>query len=287
LSSIGSKIKNVLKPKPKPSSSSSSGSSSYPKQQFGSSSGGSHSGSSSYPKQQYGSSSGGSHSSGSSYPKQQYGSNIGSHSSGSSYPQQQYGSNTGIHSSNSGISGFSGSSSHVPTKKPKSKLKKRLTQVALVGAGVYAGYKLNKLKNKFSERLKNFGHGSHSSSHVSISVSNSRPRSRPSYDFDDWNDWREADGMLCRNNDDCQWIDPNLNCEDYELDFSPAAGWFGGDTVSIRGECTCRPGTIWNRQELSCYQPIRSRYEPGTASSISSFNIPMMIALVYAAFFIY
>ena len=42
-----------------------------------------------------------------------------------------------------------------------------------------------------------------------------------SYDFDDWNEWREADGFLCRNDNDCQWMDINLNCEDYELDFSP------------------------------------------------------------------
>ena len=42
-----------------------------------------------------------------------------------------------------------------------------------------------------------------------------------SYKFDDWNDWREADGFLCRSSNDCKWIDNNLNCEDYELDFSP------------------------------------------------------------------
>ena len=43
-----------------------------------------------------------------------------------------------------------------------------------------------------------------------------------SYDFNDCNEWREVDGFLCRNDNDCQWMDVYLNCEDYELDFSPA-----------------------------------------------------------------
>ena len=30
------------------------------------------------------------------------------------------------------------------------------------------------------------------------------------------------------------------------------AGWFGGDTISIRGECTCEQGLFWNDDDLSC-----------------------------------
>ena len=111
---------------------------------------------------------------------------------------------------------------------PKTKLKK----AALIGVGVYAGYKVAKLEKKFS-----------------------RPGFGNSYKFNDWNDWREADGFLCRSNKDCQWIDDKLNCEDYELDFTPLAGWFGGDTISIRGECTCEQGLFWNDNDLSCDQP--------------------------------
>jgi hypothetical protein len=83
----------------------------------------------------------------------------------------------------------------------------------------------------------------------------SRPGFGNSYKFNDWNDWREADGFLCRSNKDCQWIDDNLNCEDYELEFTPFAGWFGGDTISIRGECTCEQGLFWNDDDLSCDRP--------------------------------
>ena len=87
--------------------------------------------------------------------------------------------------------------------KPKSKLKSRLKKAALVGVGVYAGYKLTKMASKFAGRRGFTNYDSH-------------------YDFDDWNDWREADGFLCRSDNDCEWIDDNLSCEDYELDFSPS-----------------------------------------------------------------
>jgi len=175
---------------------------------------------------------------------------------GSSYPKQQFGTNTG--SSSSGSFGSSSSSfggSNVKPPKKESKVKKRLKQAALIGAGAYVGYKLGKLKEKFSSRKWGGGYSSSSSSHhISISSGSSIGR-RPRYEFNDWNSWREADGFLCRNNDDCRWVDQNLNCEDYELDFSPAAGWFGGDTISIKGECTCQPGFRWNEKELFCYRP--------------------------------
>ena len=143
---------------------------------------------------------------------------------GSSRPSSSSSSGSRPSSSSSG-SGRWPSSSGSP---PKPSLKKP----ALVGVGVYAGYKVAKLAKKFS-----------------------RPGFGNSYKFNDWNDWREADGFLCRSNKDCQWIDDNLNCEDYELEFTPSAGWFGGDTVSISGECTCEQGLFWNDDDLSCDRP--------------------------------
>ena len=71
----------------------------------------------------------------------------------------------------------------------------------MVGVGVYTGYKLNKLTNKFKGK---FGSG------------------RGNYGWDDYNKWREAEGFLCRNNDDCNWVDEMLYCQDYELDFKPS-----------------------------------------------------------------
>lgn len=243
---MATKIKNALKPKPKTNPNPSS---SYPKQQFGTNTGGSSIGGGGFVNPGSRPASGGVNTGGSSYPKQQFG-----------------GSNTG------GSSFSSGSS--LPKPKKESKVKKRLKQAALIGAGAYVGYKLGKLKEKFSHRKWGGGHSSHS---THIVVGSSSVHRAPRYDFDDWNDWREADGFLCRSNDDCQWLDQNLNCEDYELDFSPARGWFGGDTVSIRGECTCEQGFAWNERELRCDR-IYARFRPGSAQPLT--QLPLVFITV-------
>ena len=42
------------------------------------------------------------------------------------------------------------------------------------------------------------------------------------YGWNDYNRWREIDGFLCRDSNDCSWIDRQLYCQDYELDFQPS-----------------------------------------------------------------
>ena len=39
--------------------------------------------------------------------------------------------------------------------------------------------------------------------------------------FDEWNRCRIEDGILCRDSDDCSWIDSNLYCDENELNFTP------------------------------------------------------------------
>ena len=81
-----------------------------------------------------------------------------------------------------------------------------MTVAAAVGVGVYGGYKLGKLKQKFltpkikvgDDSSEDFGFG-----------------------FDDWNGWRENEGMLCRNNNDCNWIDQFMYCQDRQMGFTP------------------------------------------------------------------
>ena len=67
---------------------------------------------------------------------------------------------------------------------------------AAIGAGAYGAYKLGQLSTRFDGN--GFGGG-----------------------LDDWNNWKEADGMLCRKDTDCNWLDRHMSCQDYELDFSP------------------------------------------------------------------
>ena len=97
----------------------------------------------------------------------------------------------------------------------------------MLGATAYGAYKLGKLSTKFSSYR---GGGS----------------------WNDYNSWREKDGFLCRNPNDCDWIDPQFKCQDYELDFQPSALWFGGDAARIVGSCECEDGWSFDDEELEC-----------------------------------
>ena len=44
--------------------------------------------------------------------------------------------------------------------------------------------------------------------------------------FDEWNRCRIKNGILCRNSDDCAWIDHNLYCAEEELTFTPEVSGF-------------------------------------------------------------
>lgn len=115
--------------------------------------------------------------------------------------------------------------------KKKGGLGSKLKKAAVIGAVAYGGYQLGKLSAGYG----NWGWGrSHG------------------YGFNDWNQWREVDGFLCRENNDCNWIDRQLYCQDYELDFQPSALWFGGDAARIVGECACPYGMVFNDREMRC-----------------------------------
>ena len=104
----------------------------------------------------------------------------------------------------------------------------KLRRASVIGLGVYSAAKKRKLRSRHSIYSK-------------------------SYDFDDWNEWREDDGMLCRNNDDCTWINFHLYCKSYELDFTPNRGWLGENAARIKGECECRaPWMSFDRDDLEC-----------------------------------
>ena len=103
-----------------------------------------------------------------------------------------YGNNYGSSSSNFGGSGY----------KKKGGTMKTLKKAAVIGAVAYGSYKVGQLSSRFSGGYHGMGMGG--------------------YGFNDWNKWREADGFMCRNNDDCNWIDRRLFCQDYEMDFQPS-----------------------------------------------------------------
>ena len=71
-----------------------------------------------------------------------------------------------------------------------------LAKDSVKGIGVYSAQQLEKLLLKF-------------------------PKENLTYTFDDWNKWREEDGLLCRNHSDCSWVYGLMYCKDYELGFTP------------------------------------------------------------------
>ena len=80
-----------------------------------------------------------------------------------------------------------------------------LKKAAVIGIGAYGAYKIGKLAGKYSSW--NWGR-------------------QNGFDINDWDDWREVDGLLCRTTSDCSWIDPRLYCQDYELRFTPSVSPF-------------------------------------------------------------
>ena len=88
--------------------------------------------------------------------------------------------------------------------KKKSKTKSTLKKAAVIGVTAYGAYQLGKLSNRFGGYGGGYGYGGHH------------------YNYRQWNNWREIDGFMCRNDKDCNWIDQRLYCQDYELKFQPS-----------------------------------------------------------------
>ena len=66
-----------------------------------------------------------------------------------------------------------------------------MKKAAVIGVGVYAGYKLAKATKKFAKKVFK----------------------GPDLDFDTWNRNRQADGLLCIFDSHCSWLDSNFECQ--------------------------------------------------------------------------
>lgn len=144
-------------------------------------------------------------------------------------------SSGGSRSSSSGLRSSSRSSSSGSSGWRSSTKGAKLVRNAVNGRGVYSAAKKQKLRRNWKP--------------IFAVVSRGRTSG---YDFEDWNEWREDDGLLCRDMADCNWIGSDIVCKSYELDFAPSASWFGGDAERIMGQCACRWGMSFDGQDLEC-----------------------------------
>ena len=97
---------------------------------------------------------------------------------------------SGLTGKKSGSSGIKSGSSGIGSKFGKTKKRfpgGKLGKIALIGAGAYGAYSLGKVAGKFSSWKGGFGGPA------------------GGWNYQQWNSWREQDGMLCRS-DNCRWI---------------------------------------------------------------------------------
>ena len=71
--------------------------------------------------------------------------------------------------------------------------------------------------------------------------------------FSAWNTWRQADGFLCRNHNDCNWLDSTSYCHPRRFGWTINPNWFNGDGVPI-GSCECENWfiTSWDDYYMQC-----------------------------------
>jgi len=106
-------------------------------------------------------------------------------------------------------------------------------KVVAFAAGAYIGGKVaKKIGKKFNKGLK-FGDDD--------------------FDFDDWDREARVDGWICRNDQDCSWIDDHLACDDRDFSSSRLNGnWPATFKQDARGHCACEFGYTFDSDEAEC-----------------------------------
>ena len=98
-----------------------------------------------------------------------------------------------------GRSGFSKYDPMSNTEKRKQHDKKE----SVIGKSSYEPNQLKRLKSRLIRTRFDYYENRYSNQ-----------KRRPyDFQFDSWNNWRKNDGFMCRDTNDCNWIDKNLYCQ--------------------------------------------------------------------------
>ena len=155
------------------------------------------------------------------------------HAKGSPSPQKRQGSSGGSRESSSKRT----TSGYKPYKSKASELDfgNNVEKAASFGAGAYIGAKVEKeLAKGFAKIAK----GVFLFSGVN-------------YNLAQWRQFSDVDGWFCRNDKDCDWIDPQLGCHDRSFNIQRVnAAWPW--KAQLKGQCTCNDRFIFNQEEGSC-----------------------------------
>jgi len=73
------------------------------------------------------------------------------------------------------------------------------------------------------------------------------------FNFDDWDREARVDGWICRNDQDCNWIDDHLGCDDRGFSSSGLNGnWPAIFRQDAKGQCACESGYVFDSDEAEC-----------------------------------
>ena len=128
--------------------------------------------------------------------------------------------------------------------------------------GGYKPYKSKASKKSFGKNIKKavaFGAGAYIGAKVAKKLTKGFAKiakgvflfSGVNYNLAQWRQFSDVDGWLCRNDKDCDWIDPQLGCHDRSFNIQRVnAAWPW--KAQLKGQCTCNDRFIFNQEEGSC-----------------------------------
>jgi len=125
----------------------------------------------------------------------------------------------------------SGITKGTSTKK-KGFFRKNWKKAVAFGAGAYVGHKVAKNVHKlFRPNIFDYN--------------------GVQYDFDTWDRNARVDGWVCRSDNDCNWLDPQLECDDREFTITEIKGVWPWK-AELRGRCACRDNFVFDSENGTC-----------------------------------
>ena len=119
-------------------------------------------------------------------------------------------------------------------KSGKSFMSKHWKTAVAFGAGAYIGHAISSSISSSFQPTNYYYQGSR-------------------YGFNDWDSRARVDGWVCRSTPmDCQWIDPNLVCDNRRFMITEVkADWPWKD--DLKGRCACKEGFYFDHKRGKCY----------------------------------
>merc|ERR1711887_456165 len=165
---------------------------------------------------------------------------------------------------------------HIIHKDQETRLVMRLQILCIILVGIFCVVQVQGKKNRSKNKSIGKAIGKALSKKLNEKF-NKKKKADDHFTYNSWNKWRQADGMLCRNDNDCNWVDEDLKCMSYNVTIRTQTlkmidqDWFGGQVLSVVGECHCSStDKIWDDEDFVC---------AGAATLLLAF-VPLVLGLL-------